>query len=111
MESAKADSININDKKIKAQVIGVLRQIPDPELGVSIWDLGLIYDVSVKSGKVEVLMTLTTIGCPLFSQICDPIRMEVGKLKGVKSVYVELTFEPPWSMEKMTEEARIQLGV
>ncbi len=96
----------------KQQVEKVLKQIPDPEIGVSLWDLGLIYDVSIdeKTGSVTILMTLTTIGCPLFNLISDPIKTEVGKLKGVTRVDVELTFEPPWNTERMSEEAKRQLG-
>jgi metal-sulfur cluster biosynthetic enzyme len=93
-------------------VENILRNIPDPEIGVSLWDLGLIYDIGIdkKEGAVRVLMTLTTIGCPLFDQIAGPIREEIGKLPGVKRVEVELTFEPPWSMDRMSEDAKAQLG-
>lgn len=96
----------------KQQVEKVLRAIPDPEIGVSLWDLGLVYDIGIdkKVGSIRILMTLTTIGCPLFDLIAGPIREEVGKLKGVKHVDVELTFEPPWSMDRMSEEAKAQLG-
>jgi metal-sulfur cluster biosynthetic enzyme len=96
----------------KAQVEKVLKKIPDPEIGVSIWDLGLIYDITVEgtTGRVRILMTLTTIGCPLFDLIANPVREAVGKLPGVKAVDVELTFDPPWSTEKMSEEAKAQLG-
>ena len=96
----------------KKQIEKVLKEIPDPEIGVSLWDLGLIYTITVvpKTGTVGILMTLTTIGCPLFDLIAGPIREEVGKLKGVKKVDVELTFEPPWSMDRMSEEAKAQLG-
>lgn len=96
----------------KRQVEEMLKNIPDPEIGVSLWDLGLIYkiDIEKKSGRVEILMTLTTIGCPLFEQIAGPIREEVGKLAGVKTVDVELTFEPPWSVDRMSEAAKLQLG-
>ncbi len=96
----------------KKQIEEVLKSIPDPEIGVSLWDLGLIYniDIDAKSGRVGILMTLTTIGCPLFDLIAGPIKEEVGKLKGVKTVDVELTFEPPWSMDRMSESAKIQLG-
>lgn len=96
----------------KKQIENVLKTIPDPEIGVSLWDLGLIYTITVepKTGTVGILMTLTTIGCPLFDLIAGPIREEVGKLKGVKKVDVELTFEPPWSMDRMSEEAKAQLG-
>lgn len=96
----------------KKDVEKVLKTIPDPEIGVSLWDLGLIYEIGIdkKEGTVRILMTLTTIGCPLFDLIAGPIREEVGKLKGVRKVDVELTFEPPWSMDRMNEEARAQLG-
>ncbi|OGG23754.1 aromatic ring hydroxylase [Candidatus Gottesmanbacteria bacterium RIFCSPLOWO2_01_FULL_43_11b] len=94
----------------KSDVENVLKNIPDPEIGVSLWDLGLIYNIEIKEGIVEILMTLTTIGCPLIHLIADPIKKEVGKLKGVKEVNVELTFEPPWSTEKLSDEAKLQLG-
>ncbi|MCX6792046.1 MAG: metal-sulfur cluster assembly factor [Candidatus Gottesmanbacteria bacterium] len=96
----------------KSSIEKVLKDIPDPEIGVSLWDLGLIYhiDIDKKTGKVEILMTLTTVGCPLFEQIADPIRQNVGKLKGVKKVDVTLTFEPPWTVDRMSKEAKAQLG-
>ncbi len=95
----------------KKQIEDVLKKIPDPEIGVSLWDLGLIYTITIdKFGNVKILMTLTTIGCPLFDLIETPIREEVSKLKGVKKIDVELTFEPPWNMERMSEEAKAQLG-
>lgn len=96
----------------KKQIEQVLQSIPDPEIGVSLVDLGLIYNIDIdkKSGKVEILMTLTTIGCPLFEQIAGPIREGVGKLAGVREVEVLLTFEPPWKPEMMSQEAKAQLG-
>jgi len=79
---------------------------------VSLWDLGLVYNITIdnKTGRVEILMTLTTVGCPLFEQIADPIRKQVGKLKGVKKVVLTLTFEPPWTVDRMSAEAKAQLG-
>lgn len=97
--------------KLKEQIISVLKQIPDPELGISIWDLGLIYDIKIKDKRVEILMTLTTMGCPLFSQIADSVKTEVEKLSDIESVFIDLTFEPPWTPEKMTKDARVQLGL
>lgn len=95
----------------KSQIENVLKTIPDPEIGISLWDLGLIYGITIdKKNNVTVRMTLTTIGCPLFQQIADPIRTEVGKLAGVNSVEVELTFDPPWSADAMSDEAKKQLG-
>ena len=96
----------------KSAIEKVLKDIPDPEIGVSLADLGLIYNIDIdkETGKVEILMTLTTIGCPLFEQIAGPIRQAVGKVAGVKEVEVLLTFEPPWKPEMMSPEAKIQLG-
>lgn len=96
----------------KKQIENVLKTIPDPEIGVSLWDLGLIYGVAIdkKAGNVTVRMTLTTIGCPLFNLIADPIKSEVGKLTGVKAVEVDLTFDPPWNPDRMSKEAKQQLG-
>lgn len=95
----------------KKQIEAVLDTIPDPEIGVSIVQLGLIYGIEVdKMGNVRILMTLTTIGCPLFDQIAGPIKEEVGKLKGVKNIDIDLTFEPPWTPDTMSTDAKMQLG-
>ncbi len=96
----------------KSQLEKVLKTIPDPELGISVWDLGLIYGVTIdRQNRVTVRMTLTSIGCPLFSLISDPIKEKIENIKGVKSVYVELTFDPPWSIDRMSKSARLQLGM
>lgn len=94
----------------EARVFAKIKPILDPELGISIVDLGLIYGVEIKGTKVRVNMTLTTIGCPLFSLISEPIISNVKELSGVKDVEVNLTFDPPWSPERMSEDAKIQLG-
>ena len=95
----------------KKLLLNQLKNVPDPELSVSIVDLGLVYGVKAdKAGNVTVLMTLTTMGCPLFELIAEPIKSELKKIKGVKDVSVDLTFDPPWSPEKMSKEAKIKLG-
>lgn len=95
----------------KKKLIEKLKAVPDPELGISIVDLGLVYDVKFdKKGKVTVIMTLTTMGCPLFDSIADPIKNILAKVEGVKDVDIELTFDPPWSVDKMSKEAKIKLG-
>lgn len=95
----------------KKLLLNQLKNVPDPELGISIVDLGLVYDAKVdKKGNAEVLMTLTTMGCPLFDLIEGPVKSELMKLDGVKDVSVELTFDPPWSPEKMSKEAKVKLG-
>ena len=97
----------------KQDIEEILKHIPDPEIGISLYDLGLIYDIAIDEEKktVTIVMTLTTIGCPLFNLIADPIKEQIGALEGVTHVIVELTFEPPWNIDKMTPEAREQLGL
>lgn len=95
----------------KKQVESILDEILDPELGISIFQLGLVYRIEIdKSSNVRIVMTLTSIGCPLFEDIAGPIRQRVAKIKGAKKVEVELTFDPPWTPDTMSEEAKIQLG-
>lgn len=95
----------------KNELMEALRNVPDPEMGISIVDLGLIYDIKYdKKGNVDVVMTLTTMGCPLFELIAEPMEIELKKIEEVKKVNIELTFDPPWTPEKMTEEGKIALG-
>lgn len=97
---------------IETQVKDQLKKVLDPELGVSIVDLGLIYGIVVsKEGVCHITMTLTTIGCPLFPQIQKEIEDQVMELPEIEDVKIDLTFDPPWSVDKMTEEAKIQLGL
>lgn len=101
-----------DDTKLGKEVRKQLRKVLDPELGVSIVDLGLIYGIVVsKEGVCTITMTLTTIGCPLFGQIQKEIEDRVMELEVIEEVIVDLTFDPPWSADKMTEEAKIQLGL
>lgn len=94
------------------QVKEKLKLVLDPELGVSIVDLGLVYDIAVSSeGICTILMTLTTIGCPLYGQIQKEIEDRIMEIEAIEDVEVKLTFDPPWDVSKMTEEARIQLGL
>ena len=95
----------------KQRIEQELAKIPDPELGVSIYDLGLIYDIVIKGTKVKIVLTLTTIGCPLFSLIAEPIKEKLLRLEGVEDVEVELTFDPPWGPERMSRKAQMELGL
>jgi metal-sulfur cluster biosynthetic enzyme len=99
-------------KPIETQVREKLHLVLDPELGISIVELGLIYGISVDTdGKCTITMTLTTMGCPLFGQIQKEIEDRVMELDGIEDVETSLTFDPPWTIEKMTTEAKIQLGL
>lgn len=92
------------------QIIDKLRQCLDPELGVNIIDLGLVYGVSVEGSRVHVLLTLTTPGCPLDAYFTRDITSKLKALKGISDVSVELTFDPPWSPAKMSPESKDLLG-
>jgi metal-sulfur cluster biosynthetic enzyme len=83
------------------RVTQALRDVFDPELGMSIVDLGLIYDVQIDGGRVRITMTLTTQGCPLHDSMSEWVRQAVGKIPGVEEVAVTITFEPPWSPDRM----------
>lgn len=84
----------------------------DPELNMSIVDLGLVYKTSVKNDKATVLMTLTTIGCPLFSLIEQDVKSKLQELGfSDKNIEIELTFDPPWSIDRLTEKAKAVLGI
>jgi FeS assembly SUF system protein len=94
----------------KREVLKILKECYDPEIPVNIVDLGLIYDVKIKANKVAIKMTLTAVGCPLSGVITENIKQKVSLLKGVKDVDVEIVFDPPWTPEKMSKEAKLQLG-
>ena len=88
------------------QVTEALRGVFDPELGMSVVDLGLIYDVRIDGGRVRVTMTLTTEGCPLHDAMTEWVRQAVGRIPGVDEVEVVITFEPAWSPERIGPDAR-----
>lgn len=101
------------EEKVDAETVKKqLRNVMDPELDINIVDLGLIREITVKEDEVHVLMTLTTPGCPLHGVFDELVRREAGNVEGLKEteVEVELTFEPRWSPEEMTDEARNELG-
>ena len=91
-------------------VIEALRSVEDPELGMDIVELGLLYEVEVEGPEVKVIYTLTSMGCPAGQMIEEDIDRFVRELPGVDEVKPELTFEPPWSPERMSEDAKFILG-
>ncbi len=92
------------------EVIEALRQVFDPELMVNVVDLGLVYDIQIDGDKVTVEMTLTSPTCPAGPQILQQAKNVVESLPGVSEAKINLVFTPPWSPDRMTEEARDQLG-
>ena len=92
------------------EVIEALRQVEDPELGMDIVDLGLLYDVEVEGPRVKVTHSLTSMGCPVGPMIQEDINRVTRELPGVEDVDVELTWDPPWTPEKMSDDAKFILG-
>lgn len=95
----------------KEQIIEILKKVYDPEIQYDIWSLGLIYNIGIEGNKVKILMTLTSPMCPYGPALMDDVRRQVSAIDGVGEVQLELTFSPAWSPEKMTEEAKIALGI
>jgi metal-sulfur cluster biosynthetic enzyme len=93
------------------QVREALRVVLDPEIGLPIVDLGLVYDIAVEDSTVKVVYTLTTMGCPVGPLIEHQARAILEELPGVTAVDMQLIFDPPWSPDLMTEEARAALGM
>lgn len=96
----------------KNDIIEGLREVYDPELHYNIYDLGLVYDIKIKDdNSIKILMTLTTPMCPIGPMVTEQIQEMIGLMPGVRDVDVEFTFEPAWSPEKMSDEARADLGL
>jgi len=97
--------------QMEQEIVLALKQVYDPEIPVNVYDLGLIYDVDARpDGVVAVRMTLTAPNCPMADQLVEDVRTNVGKVKGVKEVKLELTFDPPWERSMISEEALLELG-
>jgi FeS assembly SUF system protein len=94
------------------QIVKVLKGIYDPEIPVDIYELGLIYDVMVNEDfDVKILMTLTSPNCPVAESLPQEVEQKIKAIDAVKSVEIELTFDPPWSRDLMSEEAKFELGM
>ena len=102
----------IDTTELGEKIVRVLKTIYDPEIPVDIYELGLIYDVFVNENyDVKILMTLTTPNCPVAETLPLEVEEKVKSLNDVKSAEVEITFDPPWSQDLMSEEAKLELGM
>mgnify|MGYP003572910583 CR=1 FL=1 len=102
----------IDTNALGEKIVTVLKTIYDPEIPVDIYELGLIYDVFVNEDyDVKILMTLTTPNCPVAETLPLEVEEKVKSLNDVKSAEVEITFDPPWTQELMSEEAKLELGM
>jgi FeS assembly SUF system protein len=98
-------------QKVGEDVVDMLRSVYDPEIPVNIYELGLVYDVQVSTDyHVHILMTLTSPNCPVAESLPEEVKQRVGTLETVKDAEVEITFDPPWDKEMMSEEAKLELG-
>ncbi len=94
------------------KIVGVIKTIYDPEIPVDIYELGLIYDVFVNEDyEVKILMTLTTPNCPVAETLPMEVEEKVKSINEVKNAEVEITFDPPWNQDLMSEEAKLELGM
>ena len=91
-------------------VTEALSNVIDPELGLDFVELGLVYDVGIEGGTVNITFTLTTPACPIGPQVSEQMKEFVGDIDGVKDVFPKMIFDPPWSPEMMSEDAKFALG-
>ncbi|HEY2742336.1 MAG TPA: metal-sulfur cluster assembly factor [Gaiellaceae bacterium] len=92
------------------EVMEILRTVEDPELGMDIVDLGLLYDVEVEDSKAKVIYSLTSMGCPAGPLIAQDIDSAIRQVEGIQEVELELTFDPPWTPDRMSDDAKFILG-
>lgn len=104
---APIDIVELGEKIVK-----VIKTVYDPEIPVDVYELGLIYDVMVsEDAEVKIIMTLTTPNCPVAESLPQEVKDKVAMIEMVKDVELELTFDPPWSQDLISEEARFELGM
>ncbi len=100
-----------NILQLETEIANVLRNIYDPEIPVNIFDLGLIYEINVDENRnVGILMTMTAPNCPMADELLGEVNEKVKEIPATNEVNVEVTFEPPWTKEMMSEEAMLELG-
>jgi FeS assembly SUF system protein len=112
-DDARTPDLNDPSKPLDERIVDAIREVYDPEIPVNIYELGLIYDVAVDESTcdVKILMTLTSPACPAAQSLPLEVRRNVGRIAEVNEVDVEIVFDPPWGPEKMTDEAKLRLGM
>jgi len=107
-----SEEIAVDTEELGEKIVNVLKTIYDPEIPVDIYELGLIYDVLVnEDNDVKILMTLTSPNCPVAETLPVEVEEKVKSLNLVKDAEVEITFDPPWTQDLMSEEAKLELGL
>ncbi|OIP01282.1 MAG: FeS assembly SUF system protein [Bacteroidetes bacterium CG2_30_33_31] len=97
---------------LEGQIVQVLKTIYDPEIPVDIYELGMIYEISVDdNSNAKIVMTLTSPNCPVAESMPQEVREKVASIPNINEIDLQLTFEPPWTMEMMSDEAKLELGM
>lgn len=108
----KTKDMEIDTAQLGEEIVKVLKGIYDPEIPVDIYELGLIYDVMVNTDhEVKILMTLTSPNCPVAESLPAEVEEKIKRIEGVAAAEVEITFDPPWTRDLMSEEAKLELGM
>ena len=103
--------MRVNDEKARAdEVLELLDRVIDPELGIGIVSLGLVYRIGVDGDDVDILMTLTVPGCPMHETITSDVEATIRRLPWVHDIEVHVTFNPPWNVDRLSDDARRKLG-
>lgn len=106
------DAMKINDDELMQRVIDALKKIFDPEIPVNIYELGLIYDIKINpQQEIHIQMTLTTPACPVAQTFPSTVEEKIKEIDDVSNVTVELVWDPPWTQDRMTQAARLELGL
>lgn len=106
------DTAHVEPAQVEANVIAALRTIYDPEIPVNIYDLGLVYGLDIdNSGRVDIRMTLTAPACPVAETFPGTVEQRLYEVPGVTEVRVELVWEPPWNPDRLSEDAKLSLGL
>lgn len=104
--------VEINKELLKKRIVDVLSNIFDPEIPVNIYQLGLIYEINIDENfEVKILMTLTTPNCPVADSLLSNVKESVTNVPGVRKANVELTFDPPWDMNMLPDDVKLELGI
>ncbi|MBR5625392.1 MAG: DUF59 domain-containing protein [Alphaproteobacteria bacterium] len=96
---------------IKDTIINALKTVYDPEIPVNVWDMGLIYDIQIDEKNINIKMTFTSPTCPMMEEILQQVRESVQSVSGGRSVVVDLVWDPPWDLSRMSDEARVELDL
>ena len=101
----------MKNEELKERIVGVLKTVRDPEIPVDIHSMGLIYGIELDGGEVRIEMTLTTPNCPVAESLPNEVKEKGAALDGVDRVQVDLVWAPPWTVEKLSEAARLEMGL